>query len=614
MCGICGGIGESKPNPQTLSKQLDSIEHRGPDSRGTYFSDLVSLGMCRLAIIDVEGGKQPFSHATIPIDLIFNGEIYNFRQLQSQLTYMGVQIRTSSEIEVICELFLRFGIDFVDKLNGMFAIAIHDKRDQSLYLIRDRFGKKPLWYSVKPDKSLVFASEVKALKIGAQKLTLRPDMISEVMQQGFVSGANSAFEEVLQVSPGSYVKWKLGEVQEQKYWNPDFKSTVNMSYEDAVIETKSLIRSAVERRMLSERPIGAFLSGGIDSSVVTSYMCELSPNKINTFSIGFNQKDFNEAPFAKKIAQYLGTNHHEEIISPDPVLILEKISKVLCQPFADSSIIPTYLLSGFARNEVVVALGGDGGDEIFGGYDRYYATAALQRINPVLGLIAPVSRTALEFGNFKDRRLRRLLGQLRFKSSLSARYRSVMNLSSDSEILKLINPDYLGHKHQEYFENEFNLSPKLSHLKRMIRSDINSYLPYDLLVKADLASMANSLELRSPFLDKELAEFVLKLPDEYKVKKSIGKYILKDIAKSLIPSQIIDRPKMGFAIPQAAWLRNELRPMAIDLLTDSTSVSRGWFNQFEVKKILNEHMDGRDRDKSIWPMLMLELWARNWLD
>jgi asparagine synthase (glutamine-hydrolysing) len=614
MCGICGGIGKTKPTLEVIRKQLDSIEHRGPDSKGCFVSDSVSLGMCRLAIIDVKGGKQPFSHDTSPIDLVFNGEIYNFKELRALVASTGTQLKTTSEIEVICELFLQLGANFVEKINGMFAIAIHDKRDQSLYLIRDRFGKKPIWYSVKPDKTLVFASEVKSLILGLQKLTLRPGMVSEVMQQGFVSGGKSTFEEVLQVSPGSYVRWKSGVVEEIKYWKPDFSVNSKISYEDAFLETKSLLRKSVERRMISERPIGAFLSGGIDSSVVTALMSESSSNKVNTFSIGFRQKEFNEAPFARRVAEYLGTNHHEEIIEPDPILILEEISRVLCQPFADSSIIPTYILSKFARKEVVVALGGDGGDEIFGGYDRYFATKALQRFNPILALITPVSQTAMCFGNFKNRRMRRLFGQLNYKSSLAERYRSVMNLTLDNEVLRLVNSNYLDHSYQNNFENEFNSLPRLGKLNKMVRSDINSYLPYDLLVKADMASMANSLELRSPYLDKELAEFVLKLPDSYKLKQNLGKFILKDIARSMFPNHLVDRPKMGFAIPQAQWLRNELQPMTRDLLTDSTARNRGWFNQIEVNRILQQHDLGRDKDKIIWPMLMLELWARNWLD
>ena len=324
MCGICGGIGPSSPKGELLESQLSTLEHRGPDDRGTYLGPNIGLGMCRLAIVEIDNGKQPASESKEVIHLVFNGEIYNYRELIEELASQGIQCARRSESEVIIQLYLRYGLEFISKLNGMFAIALFDSRNQSLHLIRDRIGKKPLWYTVKNDTSLIFASEVRAVMLARPDRTLRPEMISEVLQYGYINAPNSAFNEINQVPPATVLSWVAGKITLSKYWEPNFEPKLKISYEEALIETKSRIEKAVARRLISERPLGAFLSGGFDSTIVTAYMSKLMSVKVDTFSIGFTNQAFNEAPFAKEVAKYLGTNHHEEILTPDPALIIEK--------------------------------------------------------------------------------------------------------------------------------------------------------------------------------------------------------------------------------------------------------------------------------------------------
>jgi asparagine synthase (glutamine-hydrolysing) len=438
-------------------------------------------------------------------------------------------------------------------------------------------------------------------------------MVAEVMQYGYINAPFSAFNEITQVPPASVLTWHEGKTSTKKYWEPDFETKVQISYEEALEVTKKLIEEAVERRLISERPLGSFLSGGYDSTVVTAYMARLMRERVQTYSIGFHSKQFNEAHHAKEVARYLGTNHHEEILSPDPALIVEKISQVLDQPFADSSIVPTYLLAKFARENLIVALGGDGGDEVFGGYDRYFATPILQKLNPFLGLARSGLKLAGQQSIGNTRKINRVGSQLSSKPSLAARYSSILSLTQPNELLTLLNPNFQSKVAESVNLKQFS-SGNLSSFDRMIRSDLSAYLPGDLLVKVDIATMANSLELRSPMLDVNVIEWGISLPRRYKIKGFETKHILKDVARSLVPANLIDRPKMGFGIPRAEWLRTGMKELMFDTLTDTTATQRGWLNPVEVRKVLDLHMAGHDKDNIIWPILMLELWARTWLD
>lgn len=614
MCGIAGGVGANAPKKDSFGKVLDSLDHRGPDERGTFFDSGVALGICRLAIIDVGTGQQPVSNEAKTIHMVFNGEIYNYKSLREVLLSKGHKFRSNGDSEVIVHLYEEYGLDFVQKLNGMFAIAIWDQRTETLLLVRDRMGKKPLWYSLQPDGTLLFASEVKALIAAGAKSTLRSEAISEVLSFGYVNAPRSAFNEISQIPPASMGTWRNGSMATSKYWSPDFFNEKEVSFEDAIERTKELIKEAVERRLISERPLGSFLSGGYDSTVVTAYMTQLVPGKVRTFSIGFDDPRYDESKYAREVANYLGTEHVEEKLSPDPALLLQQLSRSLDQPFADSSIIPTFMLAKFARQEVVVALGGDGGDEVFGGYDRYLATPMMQRWNTIMAIASPLGKSLSAHEGISNRKLRRIFSQIQPYPSLASRYRGVVSLASDSELTSLVSPDFRSAQAHNEFERDFARDGAKDDLSRMLRSDLEWYLPGDLLVKADMATMANSLEVRSPLLDHEIVEWTSSLSSSFKIKGRQTKYLLKEIARSLLPAELIDRPKMGFAIPRADWLRTGLKPMTYDLLTDSTARNRGWFVQTEVEKAISQHMSGQDRDSIIWPMLMLELWARNWLD
>jgi len=613
MCGIVGGIGPQAPGRQLLQAQLKSIEHRGPDDSGMYLDREVSLGMCRLAVVEVIDGKQPASDPRGFIRVVWNGEIYNYKDIRKELVRLGVGFQGNSESEVLINLYLVFGLEFVNKLNGMFAIAIFDSRSNSLHLIRDRLGKKPLWISKLPDKTLLFSSEVRALMLSRKDLTIRNQMVSEVLLYGYIKGPKSAFNEVEQVLPGTILSWSDATITTQRYWVPNFSHKTKISYSDAVEETKRIIESAVIRRLVSERPIGSFLSGGYDSTIVTAYMAKNMSQKVSTYSIGFEESQFNEAPYAKSVASFLGTNHHEEIVKPDPALLLEKIATVLDQPFADSSIIPSFILSKFASKDLTVALGGDGGDEVFGGYERYVANLTLEKIGVFTNLGAPILNLSGKLLLKERFNLRKIPIELLRCRSSAERYKFMMSLVQDQELPLILTKQMYDSSKSDAF-NDYFAHRELSTLDKMIGYDLGSYLSDDLLVKADLSSMANSLELRSPMLDVTVVEWGLSLPDRYKIKGFETKRVLKEIARSLVPAELVDRPKMGFAIPRATWLRNEMKEMMMDLLTDQTAMNRGWFKSSEVTKLINAHLNVQDKDKVLWPMIMLELWARNWLD
>jgi asparagine synthase (glutamine-hydrolysing) len=443
--------------------------------------------------------------------------------------------------------------------------------------------------------------------------TLRTDMIAEVMQYGYINSPNSAFNEIHQVPPASVTSWRDGKTTTSTYWTADFETKITISYEEALETTKEIVEAAVSRRLISERPLGSFLSGGYDSTVVTAYMAKLMKEKVQTYSIGFHSEAFNEAHHAKRVANFLGTNHHEEILSPDPALLVEKISHVLDQPFADSSIIPTYLLAKFARENLIVALGGDGGDEVFGGYDRYLATPIMQSMNHLLPLVHAGLNLAGKQSLGNARKINRVGSQLSTKTSLGSRYSSILSLTQPQELSALLHQNIYSNRAEVAYVDQFT-SGNLTAYDRMIRSDFSAYLPGDLLVKADFSTMANSLELRSPLLDVNVVEWGISLPRKFKIKGFETKHILKDVARSLVPGELIDRPKMGFGIPRAEWLRTGMKELLVDTLTDVTATQRGWFDLVEVQKVIDTHMGGDDKDNILWPMLMLELWARTWLD
>jgi len=592
-----------------------SLAHRGPDETGHWITDEAALGIARLSIIDVAGGHQPVFSSDKSVAAVCNGEIYNYRELAADLISTGVVLRSDSDAEVIPHLYRRYGLDFVHRLRGMFAIAIWDARERRLVLVRDRVGKKPLVYAEVGDR-LLFASEARALL--AAGLPPNPDLaaLDHVMAFGYVPTDGGAFQGLRSLPPGHLGVWRDGQLEVKPYWSwePAEEELPTAGLGDLVEAT---LDEAVRMRLVSERPLGAFLSGGIDSTIVTALMARHHTGPVKTFSIGFTDPVYDESGFARRVASYLGTDHTEAILEPDPVDMVRRLGEAYDQPFADSSAIPTLLLSGVAAREVVVALSGDGGDEGFGGYERYRATPALQRVNPALHAAGILRDPLVSYADRTGRRrLGRLARELRPQPSLGDRYRGVMELIPAGLRQQLWTPaardSLVDGSPEETFEAVWSEFSECNDLDRMRATDVATYLPGDLLTKVDIASMANTLEVRSPFLDHEVLALAAKLPSRVLLRDGTTKWILRQLAYRLVPKDLVDRPKRGFGIPQAAWLRGPLREMARDLLLDASARQRGWFDPSVVEGLLSEHDSGVDRDRQLWPLLMIEIWARRW--
>lgn len=597
----------------------DTLFHRGPDEAGFFIEPNVELGMRRLAIIDVAHGHQPASDESGDIQVILNGEIYNFQELRLRLESLGHTFANASDTEVIAHAYEQWGQEAINHLNGMFALAIWDRRSQQLVLARDRAGKKPLLYAQTPSGSIVFASEARAIiKSGWQA---QPDFqsLNHVLTFGYVSTDQTAFAGIHSVPPAHILTWSEGHVSQERYWSLDRRSIASMSLNTAIDGAEDIIRSAVQRRLVSERPLGVFLSGGIDSTVVTAIASELQSSPVSTFTVSFGDPQFNEAHYAKRIATHLGTDHHTIRVDPDPNFVESRLPQMFDQPFADASAIPTSQLAEFARRHIVVALGGDGGDEAFTGYDRYLATPFLQRWNLALLAAQPLRGVMARLATaVNSRQLQRGVRALHGYPSLADRYMALMSLALPAERRELWTKDVLLHERLEDPETSYlrlwEDSTTETDVDRMVAVDFGTYLPGDLLVKADISTMASSLELRSPLLDVHVLEYAASIPQSLRTHQGTPKFILKEIAGRYVPRELIDRPKMGFGIPRARWLREELHEVFHDTLLGHTSVQRGWFDQAALRKLVKQHDSGLDRDAVLWPLLMIELWARAWID
>ena len=606
MCGISGIISDRPVVLGLVEKSIGKISHRGPDECGFFHHQNCVLGMCRLSIIDVSSGQQPSYNQERDVVSVFNGEIYNFRELRQNLISRGHQIKGLGDSALIPFLYQEYGEEFPSKLQGMFAIALFDSKQNRLILVRDRLGKKPLWYS-QQGSTFYFSSEVKGLLSLGVNRKLDESVIPEFLSYGYINAPRSAILDVKQLPPATLLVIENGQSNLKKYWDPSEIPEVSISFEDAKHETIRLLRDAVKTRLVSERPVGAFLSGGIDSTIVTALMKEESESSVHTYSIGFSDTKFDESRFAKEVAKAIGTIHHERVVEADPHLIVETLSKVLDQPFADSSIIPTFLLSKFAREEVVVALSGDGGDEGFAGYERYRAGRLLDSINPLLAInplrFFPADR-------FTNPRVRKLIRHSSYQS-LPKRYSGFQSLFQLSDLFSILNPELLGRSHGDDFSKIWNSIPTQDRVRKMQEMDLKTYLPGDLMYKVDMASMANSLEVRSPFLDYRVVEFGLSLPAKYKIGGGENKHILREIARSFVPRNLIDRPKMGFGIPLADWLRNDLKDWAYELIDENKIKEEGYFDSNILKKLWEEHQSKkRDWQSILWPILMFQLWKK----
>jgi len=636
MCGISGKLffdPTRSVEENLLLRMCRVLAHRGPDDEGTYVKGPVGLGHRRLAIIDLsEAGRQPMPNEDGTIWIVFNGEIYNFLELREDLLKKGHRFRSKTDTEVILHLYEEKGVGCLRDLRGMFAFALWDENAKTLFLARDRLGKKPLFYSVDQEKFL-FASEPKAI-LQDPGVNVEPDLeaIHHYLTYGYVPSPFSAFKGIRKLPPAHYLLLKDGAIRIERYWRLSYaKKGLGVRSEELgegveeelCREIIERLREAVKIRMVSDVPLGAFLSGGIDSSSIVALMSELSPEPVKTFSIGFEEEEYNELPYARLVAKRFGTDHHEFIVKPEAVEILPQLVFSYNEPFADSSAIPTFYLAKMTREHVTVALNGDGGDENFAGYDRYVANQMACRYDRLpLFLRRTLERGADRFlrssrpGSLRNR-------ARRFFEAISAeprrRYARWMSHFNDHRKADLYTGAFKeavgGLDAVDLLLAAYEASDAPDFLDATLNVDVQMYLPDDLLVKVDIASMAHGLEARSPLLDHRFMEFAASLPSALKLRGKVQKYLFKKAMRNVLPDEVIRRPKKGFGVPIDHWFRHDLKAMAYDLLLDRRSLERGYFRREAVERLLDEHCRGKANwHYLLWNLLMLELWHRMFID
>ncbi len=624
MCGIAGIVaqpGSQLADAADVRAMCSQILHRGPDDEGVHFDGTACIGMRRLSIIDLSTGRQPIHNEDRSIWLVFNGEIYNYRELRAELEKLGHHFRTRSDSEVIVHAYEQFGTGCFERLRGMFGIAIWDAPRRRLLLARDRFGKKPLFYTRRSDGSLAFGSELKTLMVlSGWSREIAPAALAEYLLCGYVPTPQSIFSAVSKLPPGSWLEFAGGQLRIESYWRPELGPKLQGSEAELTERLAAHIEDAVRARLVSDVPFGSFLSGGLDSSVVTAYMAQNLSEPVRTFTIGFEESEFDESATARRIAEYLGTQHHELIVRPDAVQLVEHLAWHLDEPFGDSSAIPTYLVSQLAARHVKMVLSGDGGDEMFGGYSRYRDYLRLRRLQRgTLGLAGPAAQ---QLGRLVGGRLGRRVAAigLRMRRAFPGDYLSGVCLMTPEAMTALLPgraapQSLLAAGAYGSLEKPFHGRDSLPVLDRVIGGDLGSYLLDDILVKVDRMSMACSLEARAPLLDHELASFALRLPARMKLRGGTGKYLFRRVAARLLPAEILSLPKRGFAVPLAQWLRGPLQPMLRDILGSVRFRQRGLFDVDAVAGLVREHCSGTvDRAEPLWLLLNFELWARRFLD
>jgi len=627
VCGITGFVRRdgAPVDRELLARMNEAIRHRGPDEDGFYFGDGVGLAMRRLAIIDLKSGQQPIHNADGKAWIVFNGEIYNYRELRAQLEKLGHQFYTDSDTEAIVHAYDEYGTDCPEHLRGMFALAIWDERTKSLFLARDRVGKKPLLYA-QINGQLVFGSEFTAV------LT-HPDVSREINQEAIhhylsflcVPAPLTAYQSIRKLEPGHWLLWKDGEIKVERYWQLDFSKKIEISEQEAGERAVDLLRDAVKVRLMSEVPLGAFLSGGIDSSAVVALMAQESSDQVKTFSIGFEEQDFSELHHARRVAEHVGADHHEFIVRPNAMEILPTLVEHYGEPFADSSAIPSYYVSRETRQYVTVALNGDGGDECFAGYERYAAMNLAQRYRNLVpgvlrnGVIGNIAKALPEFQSRANRlgKAKRFIGA----ASLGPveRYLRWVSAFDESSKVALYSDDF--RRQTSTFSTIDIIRPWFAQangagiVDASLLTDTMTYLPNDLLVKMDIASMTVSLEARSPFLDHHLMEFAATLPERLKLRRMTTKYLLKRVLNKLVPQENLTRRKMGFGVPIGHWFRGSMQPFLRETLLSDKALSRGLFKPDRVRRIIDEHVEHKmDHSHRLWTLLMLELWYQRFID
>jgi asparagine synthase (glutamine-hydrolysing) len=626
MCGITGIVRRdgAQIDRELLARMNDAIRHRGPDDDGFYFSDGVGLAMRRLAIIDLKSGHQPIHNADRTAWIVFNGEIYNYRELRKQLEALGHTFYTDSDTEAIVHAYDEYGVECPKHLRGMFALAIWNERDKSLFLARDRVGKKPLLYAQTGDQ-LIFGSEFSAL-LAHPSVSREVDYEAIHHYLSFISvpAPLTAYQSIRKLEPGHWLLWREGEIKSERYWQLDFSHKLNISEQEAGERASELLRDAVRVRLMSEVPLGAFLSGGIDSSAVVALMAQESSEPVKTFSIGFEEQDFSELHHARRVAEHVGADHHEFIVRPNAMEVLPTLVEHYGEPFADSSAIPSYYVSRETRRFVTVALNGDGGDECFAGYERYAAMNLAQRYTKLLPAAVRdgvVGNLANALPDFKSRGPLGKGKRFLKAASLSPVQRYLRWISAFDENAKLDLYSEGFREQTKDFSTVGIIQPWFAKangsgiVDASLLTDTMTYLPNDLLVKMDIASMTVSLEARSPFLDHHLMEFAASLPEKLKLRRMTTKYLLKRILKDLVPAENLSRGKMGFGVPIGHWFRGTMQPFLRETLLSDKALGRNLFQRNKVRQIVDQHVEGRiDHSHRLWSLLMLELWFQRFID
>ncbi len=627
MCGIAGFVDlwdagevrEAGERAEILDRMCRVVTHRGPDDQGTMLKEGLALGMRRLSIIDLAGGHQPISGEDGSVTIVFNGEIYNFLELKPRLQKRGHIFKTNSDTEAIVHAYEEHGTSCVDHLRGMFALAIWDDKARALFVARDRVGKKPLYYTTTPQGTFVFGSELKTLLEHPDvPRELDVEALDAYFTLGYVPDPLSIFRHIQKLPAGHYLTFAAGGVAVRQYWDFDFQAAESRREEDYLDELRSLLDESVRLRLISDVPLGAFLSGGIDSSTVVGLMARHMGQPVKTFSIGFHEDSYNELQYARLTAKKFGTDHHEFVVTPDICAVVDELAWHFDEPFADSSAIPTYMVSKLAREHVTVVLSGDGGDELFAGYTRYVVEhkrggfAALPK-SLREGLMRPLSHHLphVAWGrnylhNISLDPISRYLDSVSVFTSLNRKALYTTDLQA-----QLATGGYVEQLFHRLIGNVTSGEP----LDRLLYLDSKTYLPGDILTKVDRMSMAVSLEARAPLLDHKLIDFVTRIPASLKLAGLETKHLLKRAVADLVPAEILHRPKQGFGVPIQEWINQQLRERIRETLTESRSRQRGYVEQRYLDVLLDEHERGRrDHSMGLWALLMLELWQRQFVD
>ncbi|PYX44212.1 MAG: asparagine synthase (glutamine-hydrolyzing) [Acidobacteria bacterium] len=614
-----------RPDEQVEAAQVhrmcQSIVHRGPDDEGIYAQGPVGLGMRRLSIIDLSGGHQPIHNEDKSIWIVYNGEIYNFPELRRGLEQRGHKFYTHTDTEIIVHLYEELGADCVKKLRGMFAIALYDERRQSLLLARDRLGKKPLHYAVHQGR-LLFGSEIKTILAVAPELAeVNPEGLLQYFYFGYIPDPHTAFRRIHKLPPGHLMEYGNGRTSIREFWDlPEYGTQAAMSEEDCLEELERRLEEAVRIRLISDVPLGALLSGGVDSSIIVALMARVTSQPVKTFSIGFEAEKFNEAEYARLVAERFGTDHHELILNPNLEETLTFLSGMLEEPFGDSSMLPTYYVSRMARQHVTVALSGDGGDELFAGYDRYLVAMERRKFDRIPNWLGRIYRDQVH-----HRVPAGMYGKnLAWNASLTARDRYLDDVSYLPVLHRersLFSKDFLRAAEHlpnplEQWQHYYDHAPAKDSLSRLLYLDTKTYLTADILAKVDRMSMATSLEVRVPMLDHEFVEWVAALPVDWKFRTGTRKFILKKLAERLgIPPALLHRRKQGFQLPLVEWMRDSMKDQYLRVLLEERTLQRGYFKPDAVRALIDEHTRGRrNRSGILWRMLVLELWHRNFME